>query len=102
MSQKHILFKVVSVSDTTNDFGLRGHIIVTRLGACYEVGLNYFNAMPRGTELKVPVARADLKNHETLMGAIVRKTHCEIPRLLTESGPPEVMREIWGKKARAA
>lgn len=100
MSAKHILFKVASVSDNTNDFGLRGHIIVTRLGACYEVGLNYLNSMERGTVFKVPVTRSDVRSHEALMGAITRKTHCEIPRLLKDSGPPEVMREIWGKLAR--
>lgn len=97
MSQKHILFKVVSVSDTTNSFGLRGHILVSRLGMAYEVGLSYLNVIPKDTVLKVPVTRADLRNHDTLQGALVRKTQCEIPRLLATKMPQAVLREVWGQ-----
>ena len=90
-----IHFKVASVSENRNAFGLRGHILVSREGVAYEVGLNYLNELKKDTEVEVVVVTGDPRpgsitdvrdeseekpTHEQVMSALTRKLSGEIPR----------------------
>jgi hypothetical protein len=93
MPQHHITFTVASVSESTNSFGLRGHILVSRTGLACELGLSYLNEVPRGSRVRVPVYRHDLRNDEVLASAAARCLHGEIPRALPRC-PAAVAKEI--------
>lgn len=53
---KYKEFKVVSVSQNTNSFGLYGMILVARDGEAWQVAANYLNKKEKG---KVFIARED-------------------------------------------
>lgn len=106
-----IQFKVATVSSKRNTFGLRGHILVSREGVAYEVGLNHLNELKKGAEVEVVVVTGDPRpgtitdvreeseekpTHDQVMSALTRKLSGEIPRLVDANVPKDVMREIWG------
>ena len=108
----HIQFKVASVSKNQNSFGLRGHILVSREGVAYQLGLNYLNELKKGAEVEVAVVTGDPRpgtitdvreeneekpTHEQVMSALTRKLSGEIPELVDANVPKAVMREIWGE-----
>ena len=49
-------FKVVSVSRTTNSFGLRGMVLVARDGEAWEVAANYLHVRAKGDIVRVPMS----------------------------------------------
>ena len=92
--QRYITFVVASVSGNTNSFGLRGHILVSRTGLACELGLNSINSRARGTRVRVPVFRHDLRGGDSLDSAAARWLHGEIPRALPKA-PRAVANECF-------
>lgn len=94
MRTKSIAFKVAGVSANTNSFGLRGHILVSKTGICVELGLNSLNSVPKGTVVKVPVCREDLRSEQSIGYAVAHKLHGEIPYCRRRL-PKHLMKGIW-------
>ncbi len=83
-------FKVVAISNNTNDFGLRGIILLARDGEAYQVGRSDHNGLPRLNKndvVKVPVDASG--------GLTWAAEGFEIPHAMTKA-PPEVIKELWG------
>jgi hypothetical protein len=91
--QHYITFTVASVSENTNAFGLRGHILVSRTGLACELGLNHLNSRARGSRVRVPIFRHDLRGTGGHAHAAARWLHGEIPRALPKC-PAAVVKEI--------
>lgn len=73
-------FRVVARSSNTNSFGLRGHVLVSRDGAAYEVGRSDHSGNPTwavGADVSIPCRL-------NTQGCIVGYDFpgCEIPRAL--------------------
>jgi len=81
-------FKVASVSENRNSFGLRGMILVARDGEAWQVAANNLNEKKKGEILKVPSfgGKVDFSYLEF-----------EIPERVVDA-PPGVVEEVWGKK----
>jgi len=83
------LYRVASVSESTNSFGLEGIILVRRNGEAWEVGRSRYGSgqkLAKGDIVKV--AQMHLK------GAKPSFQNVEIPRKLTDA-PPDVVKLIW-------
>ena len=85
-------FKVLTVSDNPNSFGLHGHILVAKDGEAYEVGRS------RGDWL-TPWNKGDIvpitfhRRNPNWAGLSV-----EIPRKLPKA-PAKVVKEVWDGKS---
>jgi hypothetical protein len=79
-------FKVASVSENTNSFGLRGHIFIAEDGEAWEAGANTVNGLKKGDTVKVFLDRSDEPDF-TYLGF-------EIPRKLPDA-PRNVVNEVW-------
>lgn len=86
-------FKVFSRSDSTNSFGLRGHLIMDTTGQAYELGLNHLNEKPVGYDFEMAVDPYNTPQHFASM--IATKLSGELPRAFSEIAPPEVVREVF-------
>lgn len=86
-------FKVASVSDNTNSFGLTGMILMARDGEAYEVGASYMHVKKKGDVVRVPVVGKTGRNFASL--------GFEIPRRLPVA-PPAVIEEVWTYKQEDA
>lgn len=86
-------FKVASVSDNTNSFGLTGMILIAADGEAYEVGASYLHVKKKGDVVQVPVVGKAGRNFASL--------GFEIPRRLPDA-PPGVVEEVWAYKREDA
>lgn len=86
-------FKVASVSDNTNSFGLRGMILIAADGEAYEVGASSLYVKTKGDVVHVPVVGKAGRNFGTL--------GLEIPRRLPDA-PAGVIEEVWNYKQEDA
>lgn len=93
-----IQMKVGAVSDNTNSFGLRGHVLVSRTGLAVEVGLSGIHSRGLDTYAWIPVQREDLASGEAFACAVARTLSGEIPRALPKA-PAPVVGELWGDEA---
>ena len=82
-------FKVASVSDNTNSFGLRGMILIAVDGEAYEVGASSLYVKKKGDVVRVPVVGKSGRNFANL--------GFEIPRRLPDA-PAGVVEEVWSYK----
>lgn len=79
-------FKVASVSDNANGFGLRGHVLVAEDGEAWEVGITGQFARKQGETVRLNLDREGQPDW-AFFGA-------EIPRKLPNA-PRNVVNEIW-------
>lgn len=86
-------FKVASVSDNTNSFGLTGMILIAADGEAYEVGASYLRVRKKGDVVLVPVVGKAGRNFASL--------GFEIPRKLPDA-PAGVVEEVWNHKQEDA
>lgn len=82
----HKQFKVASVSENTNSFGLYGMILMALDGETWEVGVNYLNKKTKGEMVFVPMGATGLLTFATL--------GFEIPHSLGKA-PPNVVAEVF-------
>jgi hypothetical protein len=89
MKDEHIMetFKIVTVSQNTNSFGLYGVIIMNQKGNAFEIGMSGYNEPKKGQGLIV-----ELDADRNISS--IRNKSFEIPRKLADA-PPEVVREVW-------
>lgn len=78
-------FKVASVSDNLNSFGLTGMILMAVDGEAWEVGASSFYVKKKGDVVQVPVVGKSGRNFASL--------GFEIPRRLPDA-PPGVVDEV--------
>ena len=81
---------VMAVSENTNDFGLRGVVMLASDGAMWEVAGNPLDVKPKGAVLKIPKER-DVPTHLIHLGF-------ELPRRLTPEGfevPAAKVKRLW-------
>jgi hypothetical protein len=83
---KQTLFKVVSISQNTNSFGLYGVIIADKTGLSFEIGVSYINLPVKGNIVTGQVT--DSGNLHSLPFSY------EIPRKLP-TVPKDVLRELF-------
>jgi len=83
-------FKVGSVSETTNSFGLRGMMLFSRDGEAWQVAANSLNVKKTGDIIKVPVHEDSYGNTEVDFTAL----SYEIPERLRDC-PPQIVEDIW-------
>lgn len=87
-----IEFKVVSVSENTNAFGLRGYVLVARDGTAFEVGRSDCPG-PRWVKGQTVMAfRNDAGLDWALLGI-------EIPHEMSRC-PASVLSEVWGNETQ--
>jgi hypothetical protein len=79
-------FKVASVSDNTNSFGLTGMILIAADGEAFEVAASSLYVKKKGDVVQVPVVGKTRRNFAS-MGF-------EIPRRLPDA-PAGVVEEVW-------
>lgn len=79
-------FKVVSLSSTTNSFGLRGHIFIGDDGTAWEAAANSLNSRPLGAVLT-------FEDNQPFNYGIVNYGF-ELPRQLP-TPPHPVVDEAW-------
>lgn len=79
-------FKVASVSDNANEFGLRGHILIAEDGEAWEVGITGQFAKAKGEVVRVNLDRNDAPDW-AFFGA-------ELPKRLPNA-PRNVVNEVW-------
>ena len=79
-------FKVASVSDNANSFGLRGHVLVAEDGEAWEVGITGQFAKKHGETVRLNLDH-DGTPDWAWFGA-------EIPRKLPDA-PRNVVNEVW-------
>jgi hypothetical protein len=82
-------FKVASVSDNTNSFGLTGMILIAADGEAFEVGASYMHVKKKGDVVQVPVIGKTGRNFASL--------GFEIPHKLPDA-PAGVVEEVWSYK----
>jgi hypothetical protein len=82
-------FKVASVSENTNSFGLTGMILIAGDGEAYEVGASSLYVKKKGDVVQVPVVGKTGRNFASL--------GFEIPRRLPDA-PAGVVEEVWSYK----
>lgn len=80
-------FKVVSVSSTTNSFGLRGAIIMSKSGVAYEIATSYLYPLKKGQVLDCLLS--DTNNLKSIQGISY-----ELPQRLPDA-PKTVAKEVW-------
>lgn len=83
-------FKVVTVSQNTNSFGLRGFIAVARDGQAFEAAANYLNVPKKGDLLFLP---ARIKDDGSIKVDFA-SGRWEIPQE-RKPAPQEVADQIW-------
>lgn len=81
-------FKVATVSNNANAFGLRGMIVVARDGEAWELAASYLNVLPMNTIFTVNL---DKRNNPIW-------NDYECPTLMKRP-PASVIAEIWDEKA---
>lgn len=81
-------FKVASVSENTNSFGLYGMILISDRGEAWQVGANNINVKKKGDICRVSVIDGDPD---------FARLGFEIPGRLDDP-PSGVMGEIWGQE----
>lgn len=86
-------FKVASVSENTNSFGLTGMILMARDGEAYEVGASSLYVKAKGDIVQVPIVGKAGRNFASL--------GFEISTRLTDA-PPGVVEEVWAYKKKDA
>lgn len=74
-------FKVVTVSENTNSFGLYGMVLMARDGEAWQVGASYINVKKKGDIITLENSWAD---HQF-----------EIPEQLDDASE-SVINEVWG------
>lgn len=79
-------FKVASVSNDTNSFGLTGIILMAADGEAWEVGASYLHSQKKGDVIHVSCTGKTGRNFASL--------GFEIPRRLPDA-PPGVIEEVW-------
>ena len=79
-------FKVASVSDNANSFGLRGHVLIAEDGEAWEVGITGQFAQKKGDVVRINLDRNDELDW-AFFGA-------ELPRKLPNA-PRNVVNEVW-------
>lgn len=79
-------FKVVTVSQNTNSFGLYGTILIARDGSAFEIAVSSLEKQPKGKVLNCDIINGALRN--------IAGVSYEIPRKLP-TAPLEVVTEIW-------
>ena len=86
--ERVLRFKVASVSENTNSFGLYGMILISDCGQAWQAGANSTNVKKKGDVFRVRTidGRPDFA-----------RLGFEIPERLDDP-PPEVMNEIWGQE----
>lgn len=80
-------FRVVSVSENTNSFGLRQMILMSRSGVAYKVCSNHLNVKRMGQVIDVSVNRFGSYDWASL--------GFELPEKAVRQPPPEVLKEVW-------
>lgn len=80
-------FRVASVSENTNSFGLTGMYLMTRSGETWEVGANHLNVKMQGAMVMVSCSEDGLPDW-------VSKGY-EIPHRLPQDAPPKVVAAIF-------
>lgn len=85
-------FKVVSVSENTNSFGLYGMLLMSEDGNLWQVGANSHNLLIKGKIITVPIG-SDRKPDFAPFGF-------EIPEL-KGTASAEAVAEVWKKEAPA-
>ncbi len=83
------LFKLFSISDNTNSFGLHGHLILALDGECWEFARSrdpHLDNWNRGAILEL-----DPKD----IGGSLARLSCEIPNRRTGNAPQAAVNEIW-------
>lgn len=78
-------FKVVAVSKNHNSFGLKGHIVMSKDGECWEIAGNHLNEKKRGELLTVNLNQNNIPNFSGF----------EIPRKL-DNAPKHIREEVFG------
>ena len=81
-------FKVATVSENRNSFGLHGVVLVAKDGQAFEVGSNDLHLPQQGDVLEVPTKQGSALDWGSL--------GFEIPRKLDPPALPEVVRQVWG------
>ena len=89
--------KVVAISDNTNAFGLRGHILIARDGAAFEGGLNHLHNLTVGQTINLDV-KTDLPLDKFPALTAMAGYGFEIPRKF-KTAPPALLKEVWGDQA---
>ncbi len=89
--------KVVAISDNTNGFGLRGHVLVARDGQAFEGGLNHLHHLTVGQAINLEVV-TDLPPDKFPSLTAMVGYGFEIPRKLPPA-PPAVVKAVWGASA---
>jgi hypothetical protein len=87
---KPLSFRIVSVSDKPNSFGLHGYVLVSRTGKAYEVARSvgqWNTPWIKGMDIDVPMDQNGNPNWPQLS--------VEIPHALPDA-PRPVLREIFG------
>ena len=79
-------FKVASVLDNANSFGLRGHVLIAEDGEAWEVGITGQFAQKKGDVVRINLDRNDELDW-AFFGA-------ELPRKLPNA-PRNVVNEVW-------
>lgn len=82
---KDVQFKVASVSENMNSFGLYGMILMAENGETWEVGANSLNVKEKGEIITV---------QQEASSFVWYKFGFEIPRWIGRA-PQEVIKEIW-------
>jgi hypothetical protein len=83
------VFKVVTISDNTNNFGLNGVILMDRNGEVWQIAVyqpETYHGMKIGETVSVPFGNDDELAWELVGG--------EIPQRLTDA-PPALVKEVW-------
>ena len=84
-------FRVASVSDNTNSFGLTGMVLIAKSGEAWEVGASSLAVKKKGEDLTVPIEpNGDLD---------WASRGLEIARRLQPDCPPKALAEIFQKEA---
>ena len=86
-------FKVATVSQNTNSFGLRGFILVAKDGQAFEAAANYLNVPNKGDIITLPGTTDGTRTRFNFA-----KKSYEIPHPLSQA-PSDVVKEIWEEKS---
>ena len=85
-------FKVVTVSENTNNFGLKQCIMIAKSGVAYKVCANSLNIPKRGDVLEIP-AILDAGGNPTKNYSFAGRGF-ELPEQI-EHAPQDVVDEVW-------
>ena len=85
-----VKFKVVTISQNRNSFGLYGVIIIDRDGHAWQIGVNYINLPKKGDVVNAWVSS---KTNDLYR---IAEISYEIPQQL-DKAPPPVVKEVWSE-----